>query len=152
MYTYIRLLPYLISWLNFEKLWIYTWSISSGARYVTLQKWFSHANLVIYSFATQHIKLKLGQQIGERLLIANHLDESLWWANQRHWAAVKSILCYCFGQVAFHSHHKACNYAEPNYFPDPNRHVSTFLHPILLSRITYSAPLEMQLPSLYVCI
>jgi hypothetical protein len=48
------------------------------AQYVTLQKKKNlHANLVIYFFATQHIKLKLGQQIGERLLIANHLDESL---------------------------------------------------------------------------
>jgi len=28
------------------------------------------------------------------------------------------------------SHHKVYNYAEPNYFPDPNRHVLTFLHPI----------------------
>ncbi len=30
------------------------------------QKYFSHPSLVIYSFATPPIKLKLGQQIGER--------------------------------------------------------------------------------------
>jgi hypothetical protein len=30
-----------------------------------------------------------------------------------------------------------------NYFPEPNRHILTFLHPILLCRITYWASLEM---------
>jgi len=38
--------------------------ISSGAQYATLRKYFSHPSLVIYSFATPPIKLKLGQQIG----------------------------------------------------------------------------------------
>jgi hypothetical protein len=31
----------------------------------------------IYSFATPPIKLKLGQQIGGELLIANHFDQSI---------------------------------------------------------------------------
>jgi hypothetical protein len=31
--------------------------------------------LVIYSFATPPIRLKLGQQIGGRLLITNHLEQ-----------------------------------------------------------------------------
>jgi len=53
-------------------------SISSCAHYVTLQKYFSRPSLVIYFFATPPIKLKLGQQIGGGLLIANHLDQSLW--------------------------------------------------------------------------
>jgi hypothetical protein len=50
---------------------------------MTLQKLFSHPNLVIYFFfATPPIKLKLGeskqtQQIGGGLLIANHLNQSL---------------------------------------------------------------------------
>jgi hypothetical protein len=52
-------------------------SISSGAEYVTLRKYFSHPSLVMYSFATPLIKLKRGQQIGGGLLIANHLDQSL---------------------------------------------------------------------------
>jgi hypothetical protein len=42
-------------------------SISSGPQYLTL----------MYSFATPPLKLKLGQQIGGGLLIANHLDQSL---------------------------------------------------------------------------
>jgi hypothetical protein len=43
---------------------------------VTLQKYFSHPSLVMYSFANPPIKLKLAQQIGGGLLIANHLDIS----------------------------------------------------------------------------
>jgi hypothetical protein len=34
-------------------------------------------SLVSYFFSTPPIKLKLGQQIGGRLLIANHLDQSV---------------------------------------------------------------------------
>jgi hypothetical protein len=37
---------------------------SSGAEYVTLQKYFLHPSLVIYFFATPPIKLKLRLQIG----------------------------------------------------------------------------------------
>jgi hypothetical protein len=71
--------------------------MSSGAQYVTLQKDFSHPSLVIYFFPTPPIKLqkyfanpslviyffptppiklKLVLQVGERLLIATHLDQS----------------------------------------------------------------------------
>jgi len=52
-------------------------SISSGAQYVTLNKYFPRPILVIYFLATPRIKLKLGQQTGGGLLIANHLDQSL---------------------------------------------------------------------------
>ncbi len=62
---------------------------SSCAQYVTLPKYFSHPSLVMYSFAI-HMKLKWGLQISGGLLIANHLDQSLWWANQKHWVAVRS--------------------------------------------------------------
>jgi len=48
-----------------------TTSISSSTQYVTLRKYFSHPSLVLYFFATPPIKLKLGQQIGGGLLIAN---------------------------------------------------------------------------------
>jgi hypothetical protein len=49
-------------------------SISSGAQYVTLRKYYSHPSLVMYSFAIPPIKLKLVQQIDGGLLLANHLD------------------------------------------------------------------------------
>jgi hypothetical protein len=52
-------------------------SISSDAQYVTLQKYFSHPSLVMYAFAAPPIELKLGQQIGWGLLIANYLRQSL---------------------------------------------------------------------------
>jgi len=35
---------------------------------------------------------------------------------------------------------------SPNHFPEPNWHILDFLHPILLCRITYRAPLEMLVP------
>ncbi len=41
----------------------HTQSISSGAQYVTLAKYFSHPRLVIYFLATPPIKLKLGWQM-----------------------------------------------------------------------------------------
>ncbi len=64
-----------------------------------LQIYISHPSLVMYPFATPPIKLKLGQQIDGELLTANHLDQSLWWANQKHWAVVRSYLLHSFLQV-----------------------------------------------------
>jgi hypothetical protein len=72
-------------------------SISSSAQYVTLRKYISHPSLVMYCFATSPIKLKWGQQTGGGL-IANHLEQSLWWANQKHRAAVRSYLLHSFLQ------------------------------------------------------
>jgi len=54
-----------------------------------LRKYFSHPSLVIYFFATSPIKPKLWEQIVGGLLIANHLDESLWYSNQKHWSVVR---------------------------------------------------------------
>jgi hypothetical protein len=59
----------------------------SGVQCVTLQKYLSHLSLVILLFLhLTHVKLKLGLQmqiIGERLLIANHLQQSLLLTNQK---------------------------------------------------------------------
>jgi hypothetical protein len=63
-------------------------SISIGAQYVTLQKYSSHPRLVIYFFPTLPIKLKMGLQVGGRLLIAKHLF------NQKQGAAVTSFLLH----------------------------------------------------------
>jgi hypothetical protein len=51
--------------------------------YVTLQKDISHLSSVIFIFLTPPTKLKLGLQIDGRLLIANHLEQSSWLANER---------------------------------------------------------------------
>jgi hypothetical protein len=93
-------------------------SISSSAQYVTLRNFFSHPSLVMYSLSTAPIKLKLGQQIGGGLLIANHMDQSLWWANQKPWAAVRSYLLHSFVQrhsaaAPRTSHGTLRNYTEP---------------------------------------
>jgi hypothetical protein len=61
-----------------------------------IRKYFSHPSLVIYFFTTPPIKLKLRQQIGRGVLTANHLDQSLWWANQKYWTAVRSYLLHPF--------------------------------------------------------
>jgi hypothetical protein len=45
------------------------------------EEFFSQSKFNFYSFATPPIKLKLKHQIGGRPLIANHMDQSLWWAN-----------------------------------------------------------------------
>jgi hypothetical protein len=55
----------------------------SGAQYVTMQKCFSHPSLIIYFFLTPPIKIKLGVQIGGRLLIETHLDQSNTLANKQ---------------------------------------------------------------------
>ncbi len=60
----------------------FTKSISSGAQYVTSQKCVSHPSLVLYVFPTPPIKLELGLQIGGRLLIATHLNQSNYLANE----------------------------------------------------------------------
>jgi hypothetical protein len=75
----------------------------------------------MYSSATPPIKPKLGPQIGGGLLKPNHLDESLWWANQKHWAAVRSYLLHSFLQVhsvaaPFISHGNTHNYVEHKPF------------------------------------
>jgi len=56
--------------------------------------------VIYYFFPTPPIKLILRQQIGGGLLIANHLDQSLWCANRRkQWAAVRSYLLHSFVEV-----------------------------------------------------
>jgi hypothetical protein len=55
---------------------------------MTLQKKFLHPSFS-YFFPTPPIKLKLGLQIGGRLLIAKHLDQSNYLANQKQGAVNK---------------------------------------------------------------
>jgi hypothetical protein len=102
-------------------------STSSGAQYVALQKYFSHPSLVIYVFIFQPINWKLGQQIGWGVLIANHLDQSLWWANQKQWTPVRSyyytLLCRCTTLL----HLLPATEDSQNHFPELNRHILTFI-------------------------
>jgi hypothetical protein len=91
---------------------------------VTLQKYFSHPSLVICFFANPLMKLKLRLQIGGRLLIANHLDQSLRLAHQKWGAAIRSYflhsllarpqLCCTF----YKPQKKMCKYAWPKPFSE----------------------------------
>jgi hypothetical protein len=118
--------------LNIETLWnqfIHPQSISSGAQYVTLSKYFSHPSLVMYYFAT-------------------HLDESLWWANVKHWVPVRSYLLHSLLQVhsaaaPFTSHGNLHNYAEPDPFSWAKPDYIGFSSSNFTVQITYRAPLEM---------
>jgi hypothetical protein len=121
-------------------------AISSGAQHVTQQKDFftsKFSSLLLCNTAyIKPQKQKLGQYSAEGLLIANHLDQLLWWANERHSETLtrsQIIFIYytlCAGAhiiaapILPVSHRKLRDYAESN------RHVFTFLHPILVCRIT----------------
>jgi hypothetical protein len=97
-------------------------SISNGAQYVTLQKYFSHPSLVIYFLSTPTIKLMLGYQIGGGLLIANHLDQSLIRNTEQQ---VKSYFVHSFLQVCkllrplLATTHSAIT-LSPKHFPESN--------------------------------
>jgi hypothetical protein len=88
-----------------------------------LANYFLHPSLVIYFFATPAIKLKLGLQIGGRLLITNHLNQSLWLANQKtgnRSSHIIFITLFCRSYraelVPFTSISKLCKNAGPKPF------------------------------------
>jgi len=61
-------------------------SISTNAQYVTQQKYSDIEVLVINFFPTPPLKLKLGLQVGGRLLLATHLNQSNHLPNQKQGA------------------------------------------------------------------
>jgi len=113
-----------------------SYSISSGAQYVTLQKiFFTSKSLVMYSFANPPIKLKLAHQIGAGTTNSKPLGPI---TNQ-----IEHIYYTLFYRVhtpaaPFTSHRKPMQlYSAKTNFPEPNRQILDLLHPILLFRITY---------------
>jgi hypothetical protein len=80
--------------------------------------------------------------------MANHMDQTLWWANQKHWVAVRSHLlhsffCRCTALLPLVAPTVTCTIMRSqNHFPESNRYMLDFLHPFLLCRITHWAPLE----------
>jgi hypothetical protein len=116
-------------------------SIPSNVQYVTLHKYFSHPSLVIYFLSTPHIKLKLGLQIGARLLIANHLDQSETRSSSQI-IFITLFSCMCTALMCILPASANCaKLVGNNHFAEPNWHVLTFLHPILMCRVTRWAPL-----------
>jgi hypothetical protein len=65
-------------------------SLAQDAQKHTPQLSVSLVILFIFFFSTPLIKPRL--QIGGRLLMAKHLDQSLWWLNQKLGATVKSYI------------------------------------------------------------
>jgi len=104
-------------------------SISSGAQYVTQDRYCPHPSLVIYFFATPPLKLK--QQIGAGQLIANHLDQTLW--SPLTTSQIIFITLFLAGAKRW------CAFYHPmadwSIMLSQNRHIFAFLHPILLCRI-----------------
>jgi hypothetical protein len=89
-----------------------------------------------------------------RLLIANHLDQSLWWANRNHWAAVRSYLLHSFWEVnsvavPFTRHGNMRNYVKPNPFPCIKPSYLGFSSPNFTMQITYWALFEMLLAAFF---
>ncbi len=128
------------------KAWIK--SISSGAQYATLRKYFSHLSLVMYSFATPtKKKLKLGQeQIGGggttnskppgRIIMMGPIRNTLS-SSQIIFITLFSAgaqLCCALYQPR---QPVKCMLVRQNQFPQSNRHMLDVVHPMLLWRITY---------------
>jgi hypothetical protein len=82
------------------------------------------------------------------LLIANHLDQSLWSSNQKYWAAVRSILILFFGgtQLCCALLH---DLVQKNQFPEVNWHIFTFSQSILLSGVHILSTIGDALRSLH---
>jgi hypothetical protein len=84
-----------------------------------------------FFLATPPITLELHVHIRGGLLIANHLDRSLWLTNQKYSVAVRSNLLHSFLEVCsyvapFTSHTSCTNLVQKNQFPELNRHILTF--------------------------
>jgi hypothetical protein len=94
---------------------------------------------------TPSIQLKLEPQIGGRLLIANHLDQSLWLVDEKQGAAVRSYLLHSsLASVrlccAFYQRQQTLQkWWIKTILLSQTQHVLTFLCPILMSKVTYWA-------------
>ncbi len=81
--------------------WLWRWqakSISTGAQYVTLDNKIKCLSLAVF-FGNPTNKTVTGTAHTWGLLIANHLDQSLWSTNEKYWAAVRSNLLHSFLEV-----------------------------------------------------
>ncbi len=93
------------------------------------------------------VKLKLGLQIGARLLLVNHLahqSEDIGSSGYIIFATLFSGKCRDLLCVPLLPASTNCaKLLGQNSCGEPNQHVLTSLHPILTGMVTYPAPLEM---------
>jgi len=99
-------------------------SISSSAQYVTQQKYFSHPSLVIYFFLQPTGPIIM---IGQSEILSSSQIQFITLFS----ASPTVVLCLLPAAS------NCTIMLSQNYFPEPNWHVLTFLHPILLCTITY---------------
>ncbi len=80
-----------------------------------------------------------------KLLIANHLDQSLCLANQKQGALIRpyllhsSLVCAQISCAFYQPWQTVHGMQEQNRFAELNQHILTFLHLILMSRVIYCA-------------
>jgi len=134
--------------LKYGVLGINTRSISSGAQYVTLDSKIKCLSLAVYLLAIPPIKLKLELHIRWGLLIAKHLDQSLWSTNQKYWAAVMCNLLHSLWRCTTMLRDVPAtavrtNLVQKNQFPELNRNMLTFSQYIAVSGVKCWALSEM---------
>jgi hypothetical protein len=104
--------------------------------------WVSSYQFNIWCKITHEIENGTSKRL--ELLRVKHLDQSLWWANDKTLSTSQIILIILFCTCALLLCTANCAIMlNQNFFPDPNWHNLTFLHPILSCRITYWAWLKI---------
>jgi hypothetical protein len=117
---------------------------------VATPKYFLHPIWVIYFLPTSPVTLTLGLQIGGRFLKGNYLDQLLWSTNHKKQGAATltqiivialfsgQVICFaepCTSpQQTVQNSAKCTKMLGQNHFVELNRHILTFLHPILICR------------------
>ncbi len=101
----------------------------------------SHPFSPLLSYDPIH-KTKQGLKIGGKLLVANHLDQSLWLTHYKQGASARSYLLHFFWQVhtfimPFTNLKKLCKNAVPKPFCWAKPHVLTFFYLVLMCKVTY---------------
>jgi hypothetical protein len=123
--------------------------LCTSAQHATLQKYFSHPSLVIYFFSNPTHKTKIGTatrwettnskphgpiiMIGQSETMSSSQIISITVFAGR----CTALLCHLLASA------NCTKFVGQNDFAEPNQHVLTFLHPILVCRVTYWAPLGM---------
>jgi len=95
------------------------------------------AQILLTSKFSYLLSFNLGLQIGARLLIANHLDQSETGSSSQI-IFITLFSCTCTALMCLLPASANCaKLLGNNHFAEPNWHVLAFLHPILLCRVTH---------------
>jgi hypothetical protein len=103
---------------------------------VTLQKYFSHPSLAIYIFATPPVRLELGTTNSKPPGPIIMINQSKIRISMRSYLLHSSLEVHSVAAVLI-SLSKLSKYGGEKPFQEPNRHILTFLHPIVMCSVTY---------------